>query len=78
MKSKLIAKRTLDSRVLENTTGTISGEATAPPPYYGNPTVLADLYSLDGKIIERGCSVPVPGAYKTWRHIHTPMWAHSI
>lgn len=53
------------------------GEFKGPPPYYGNPTVLADIYDLrTGALKERGAKIPVPGTYKTWRQIASPIWAN--
>lgn len=55
------------------------GELTGPAPYYGNPPVLADVYSLDGRLKEELASLPVPGTFKTWRQIEPPRWAsHAI
>lgn len=54
------------------------GPAKGPPPYYGNPVVIADLYLLDGVLKEKGYTVPAAGTYKTWRHIAPPVWAASI
>jgi hypothetical protein len=52
------------------------GEFKGPPPYYGNPAVLCDIYDLrTGVLKERGAKIPVPGTYKTWRHIAPPNWA---
>ncbi len=58
------------------------GEFTGPPPYFGNPTVLADIFDLQtGELLERSARLPAPGTYKTWRQIDTPSWgateAHS-
>ena len=55
---------------------TAVGEFTGAPPYYGNPTVLADIYDLrTGALKEKGAKIPVPGTYKTWRLIDTPAWS---
>jgi len=51
-------------------------DLNGPPPYYGNPVVLADIYDLvSGELKERGARLPVPGTYKTWRQIDPPPWA---
>ena len=52
------------------------GEFKGPPPYYGNPSVLADIFDLrTGALKEKKVKVPVPGTYKTWRLIDPPDWA---
>jgi hypothetical protein len=52
------------------------GEFKGPPPYYGNPIVLADIYDLrTGELKEKDARLPVPGTYKTWRQIDPPGWA---
>src|SRR6266576_4669 len=51
------------------------GAMTKPGPYFGNPSVLMDVYSLEGTLKEGLAQVPVPGTYKTWRRIATPSWA---
>lgn len=52
------------------------GEFKGPPPYYGNPSVLADIFDLrTGALKEKGAKIPVPGTYKTWRLIDPPDWA---
>ena len=51
------------------------GPFTKPGPYYGNPVVLADIYSLSGELRERGARIPAPGTYKTWRLAEAPGWA---
>lgn len=48
-----------------------------PPPYYGNPPVIVDVYSLDGKLKDSLARLSVPGTYKTWRRIDPPEWAGS-
>src|SRR5215471_10889202 len=54
------------------------GPMTKPGPYFGNPYVLMDVYSLAGELKEGLAQVPVPGTYKTWRKIPAPSWAeHS-
>lgn len=49
-----------------------------PPPYYGNPPVIIDVYSLDGKLKDSLARLAVPGTYKTWRRIDPPGWSDSI
>jgi hypothetical protein len=52
------------------------GEFKGPPPYYGNPIVLADIYDLrTSDLKEKDARLPVPGTYKTWRQIDPPGWA---
>jgi hypothetical protein len=46
-----------------------------PEPYFGNPSVLMDVYTLDGQLREEAAQLPVPGTYKTWRKIEAPQWA---
>ena len=50
------------------------GELTGPAPYFGNPSVLMDVYTLDGQIKDHGAQLSVPGTYKTWRLIDAPEW----
>lgn len=54
------------------------GEFTKPGPYFGNPPVVMDVYSLNGEIKEGLAKTPVPGTYKTWHKIEPPDWADSI
>ncbi|MDD3797884.1 MAG: DUF5710 domain-containing protein [Novosphingobium sp.] len=51
------------------------GLFTQPPPYFGNPPVLADIYSLTGQMKERAATLPMPGAYRNWLQIEEPSWA---
>lgn len=51
------------------------GSFTGPPPYFGNPSMLMDVYSLDGDLKDALAAIPVPGTYKTWRKIEAPPWA---
>jgi hypothetical protein len=53
------------------------GAFTAPGPYFGNPSVLMDVYTLGGQLKEGLVPLPVPGTYKTWRCVETPPWAGS-
>jgi len=54
---------------------TFVGEAKSPSPYYGNPTVKADIYNSSGQCTQRGADISVPGVYKTSRQISAPHWA---
>lgn len=49
-----------------------------PPPYYGNPPVIVDVYGLDGKLKDPLARLSVPGTYKTWRRMDPPEWSDSI
>lgn len=51
------------------------GKFTKPAPYFGNPPVVMDVYSLNGELKEGLAKVSVPGTYKTWRKIEPPAWA---
>ncbi|WP_342241184.1 DUF5710 domain-containing protein [Inquilinus sp. OTU3971] len=51
------------------------GAMTKPGPYFGNPSVLMDVYNLEGVLKEGLAPVPVPGTYKTWQRIPPPLWA---
>jgi hypothetical protein len=53
------------------------GKLTKPGPYFGNPSVLVDVYSLDGQLKDQTAHLPVPSTYKTWRKIDPPDWAGS-
>lgn len=53
------------------------GRATKPPPYYGNPSVLMDVYNLKGDLREELASLDTAGTYKTWRQIEPPAWAQG-
>jgi hypothetical protein len=53
------------------------GEPSGPGPYFGNPPVLADIYTLDGGLKEELVRLPATGTYKTWRQIDPPTWAHG-
>ena len=55
------------------------GAFKGPPPYYGTPVVLADIYDLrTGELKEKGARLPVPGTYKTWRQIDPPAGAAAL
>lgn len=54
------------------------GPMTKPGPYFGNPSVLMDVFSLKGDLQEGLAKMPVPGTYKTWRLIAPPSWASSV
>lgn len=43
-------------------------------PYYGNPEVRADIYTLNGSLHQANAVISAPGTYKTWRQIATPAW----
>ena len=51
------------------------GAISGPPPYFGNPSVLMDVYALGGRMKDEAAELPVPGTYKTWRQIEPPGWA---
>ncbi|ATU92892.1 hypothetical protein B5P45_26075 [Phyllobacterium zundukense] len=53
------------------------GAMTAPGPYFGNPSVLMDVYTLDGQLTDEAAQLPAAGTYKTWRQIEPPVWAVS-
>jgi len=53
------------------------GEMTKSGPYFGNPSVLMDVYSLQGELKDEAAPLPVAGTYKTWRKIDPPDWATS-
>ncbi|MGO6813400.1 DUF5710 domain-containing protein [Rhizobium brockwellii] len=52
-----------------------AGALTKPAPYFGNPSVLMDVYGVEGGLKESLAMMPVPGTYKTWRRIEAPPWA---
>ncbi|MBB4283917.1 hypothetical protein GGE43_004736 [Agrobacterium tumefaciens] len=54
-----------------------AGVFTKPSPYFGNPSVLMDVYLLEGGLKEGLAMVPVPGTYKTWRRIEAPTWVEQ-
>lgn len=49
-------------------------EASGPPPYYGSPKVVMDVYSLDGVRHDELAHLSTPGTYKTWRQVEPPSW----
>lgn len=51
------------------------GALTGPPPYFGNPSVIMDVYGIDGALKDAAAQLPVPGTFKTWRQIDAPDWA---
>jgi len=53
------------------------GALTAGAPYFGNPSMLMDVYGDDGVRKDSLAAVPVPGTYKTWRLASPPGWAAS-
>ena len=48
------------------------------PPYFNNPKVIIDVYSLDGSLKGELSEMSAPGTYKTWRWIEAPEWADHI
>ena len=54
------------------------GKFTKPGPYFGNPPVVVDVFSLKGELKEGLAKLSVPGTYKTWRRIEAPDWAETI
>ena len=56
---------------------TFVGEVKGPAPYYGNPTVKADIYNTAGQCTQRGADISAPGTYKTWRQISEPHWTKT-
>lgn len=50
------------------------GEFKGLPPYYGNPIVCGDLYSMSGTPMQKKFEISVPGTFKTWRQIKVPDW----
>lgn len=54
------------------------GDPSGPAPYFGNPPVLADIYTLDGRLKEELARLPAAGTYKTWRQIDPPTWASHV
>jgi hypothetical protein len=55
-----------------------NGAFTKAPPYFGNPSVLMDVYGLGGELKEGLAAVRVPGTYKTWRRIEPPRWTEQV
>jgi len=54
------------------------GPFKGPAPYFGNPSVLADVYDLrTGELKDKDARIAVPGTYKTWRRIDPPSWARK-
>lgn len=50
------------------------GDFKGPEPYYGNPEVRADIYTLNGTLHQSNVIIPAAGTYKTWRQISMPAW----
>lgn len=50
-------------------------EPSGPPPYYGSPKVIMDVYSLSGIQRDELAHLSTAGTYKTWRQIEPPSWA---
>ncbi|MBW9062012.1 hypothetical protein JNB71_01665 [Rhizobium herbae] len=55
-----------------------AGEFTGAAPYFGNPSVLMDVFTLDGELMDELAPVPAPGTFKTWRRWPEPAWAGKI
>ncbi len=55
-----------------------AGAFTIAHPYFGNPSMLMDVYGDDGVLKDVLAAVPVPGTYKTWRSVSPPDWAASV
>ncbi len=55
-----------------------TGEFSGAPPYFGNPSVLMDVFTLDGELIDELAPVSAPGTFKTWRRWPEPAWAGKI
>jgi len=53
------------------------GRFTKSGPYFGNPPVAMDVYTLNGELKDGLAKMAVPGTYKTWRKIDPPDWASS-
>ena len=53
------------------------GHFTKPGPYFGNPPVVIDVYSLAGELKDELAKMAVPGTYKTWRLVAEPTWASA-
>ena len=49
-------------------------EPSGPPPCYGSPKVVMDVYSLDGVRHDELAHLSTPGTYKTWRQVEPPFW----
>lgn len=54
------------------------GKITGPAPYFGNPSVLMDVYTLDGSLKDAAVALPAAGTFKTWRKIDPPQWAATV
>ncbi|MBP6379087.1 MAG: hypothetical protein KA312_01580 [Sphingorhabdus sp.] len=54
------------------------GPFTGPPPYYGSPKVLIDVYNNQGELRDGAAVMSVPGTYKTWRLIDPPAWVSTV
>lgn len=54
----------------------VVGQPSATGPYFGNPSVYADLYFADtGVLKQKLFEITAAGTYKTWRQIEKPRWA---
>ena len=54
------------------------GRFTGPPPYFGNPSILMDVYKLDGTLKDALVPIRAPGTYRTWRWISVPSWVGTV
>ncbi|MGS1018110.1 DUF5710 domain-containing protein [Allosphingosinicella humi] len=50
------------------------GEPNGPPPFYGTPPVVMDVYK-GGRLKDGLEQHTTPGTYKTWRLLDAPVWA---
>jgi hypothetical protein len=46
-----------------------------PPPYFGSPKVVMDVFGLDGSQRDELAHLSTAGTYKTWRQVDPPAWA---
>ena len=53
------------------------GRFTKAGPYFGNPPVVMDVYSLRGELKDELAKMSSPGTFKTWRRMQSPDWAAS-
>ena len=45
-----------------------------PPPYFGSPKVVMDVFGLDGSQRDQLAHLSTAGTYKTWRQVDPPAW----
>ena len=48
-------------------------ELAGPPPYFGSPKVVMDVYSMQGKRKDDLARLDTAGTYKTWRQVTPPI-----